>query len=216
MSRMDLMPLDTTVTGFRPISIKSAEMSIVDSPLRCTPPMPPVAKILMPQRSAQMTVDATVVPPFNCFPSTYGKSRREVFMTSDVPSASAVSSPLDNPILIRPLTMAIVAGTAPCRNLHKFNEEALARRRRMAMVLIKTVPEEIKLCYVQETCRDESFRRSFLRTLTWMGKFRNWNKWLRQWRRDCKGKAVNLWRTEMSMTDAICSGFKDFSIAWSL
>lgn len=92
-------------------------------------------------------------------------------MTSDVPSASAVSSPLDNPILIRPLMMAIVAGTAPCRNLHKFNEEALARR--LAMVLIKTVPEEIKLCSVRETRREESFQRSVLRTLTWTDKFRN-------------------------------------------
>lgn len=45
MSRIDFTPLDTTVTGFRPNSVRSALTSIVVSPPRCTPPRPPTMEL---------------------------------------------------------------------------------------------------------------------------------------------------------------------------
>ena len=46
-SRMDLAPAQTTMTGVRASSSRSAEMSMVVSAPRCTPPMPPVAEYSM-------------------------------------------------------------------------------------------------------------------------------------------------------------------------
>lgn len=40
MSNIDLAPLDTTATELFPNSVRSAEMSNVISPCRCTPPIP--------------------------------------------------------------------------------------------------------------------------------------------------------------------------------
>jgi hypothetical protein len=40
MSSTDLTPAHTTATGVRPSSVRSAEMSKLLSPPRCTPPMP--------------------------------------------------------------------------------------------------------------------------------------------------------------------------------
>ena len=58
-----MAPAATTVTGVSASSRRSAEMSKLVSAPRCTPPMPPVAKTLMPARCAQIIVAATVVAP---------------------------------------------------------------------------------------------------------------------------------------------------------
>lgn len=68
MSRKLLQPLAMTVTGVLPNSVKSAEMSMLDSAPRWTPPSPPVPKILMPANSASNIVLAIVVPPLNFLP----------------------------------------------------------------------------------------------------------------------------------------------------
>ena len=47
-SRIDFGPAQTTSTGVRASSSRSAETSRLDSPPRWTPPMPPVAKTRMP------------------------------------------------------------------------------------------------------------------------------------------------------------------------
>jgi len=48
MSRIDLTPAETTATGVRPSSVRSALTSKVVSAPRWTPPIPPVTKIGMP------------------------------------------------------------------------------------------------------------------------------------------------------------------------
>jgi len=48
ISRMLLTPAHTTATGVRPSSVRSAEISMVASTPRCTPPIPPVTNTLMP------------------------------------------------------------------------------------------------------------------------------------------------------------------------
>src|ERR1019366_4790518 len=58
-----LAPAQTTATGVRASSSRSAEMSKLTSAPRCTPPIPPVANTLMPARCAQIMVAATVVAP---------------------------------------------------------------------------------------------------------------------------------------------------------
>ena len=63
MSRIALAPAETTITGVRASSSRSAEMSKLFSAPLCTPPMPPVANTLMPARCAAIIVAATVVPP---------------------------------------------------------------------------------------------------------------------------------------------------------
>eukprot|EP00977_Amphora_coffeiformis_P018839 scaffold6754_cov148-Amphora_coffeaeformis.AAC.5 len=60
---MDLMPAETTTTGVRPNSIRSADMSNEFSPSRCTPPLPPVTNVEIPAMCAKRMVDATVVAP---------------------------------------------------------------------------------------------------------------------------------------------------------
>ena len=56
-------PAQITMTGVRPSSSKSAEISIVVSAPRCTPPTPPVANTWIPARWAMIIVVATVVAP---------------------------------------------------------------------------------------------------------------------------------------------------------
>ena len=56
-------PAQMTHTGVFASSCRSAEMSIVFSAPRCTPPMPPVAKKRMPAMVAMSMVVATVVAP---------------------------------------------------------------------------------------------------------------------------------------------------------
>ena len=63
MSRIIFAPAQTTATGVWASSCRSALTSIVTSPPRCTPPMPPVANTRMPAMLARIIVVATVVAP---------------------------------------------------------------------------------------------------------------------------------------------------------
>ena len=63
MSSRLLAPAQTTATEVWASSWRSAEMSMVVSAPRWTPPMPPVAKTRMPASSAIIMVVATVVAP---------------------------------------------------------------------------------------------------------------------------------------------------------
>mmetsp|Transcript_155528 Transcript_155528/g.274646 ORF Transcript_155528/g.274646 Transcript_155528/m.274646 type:complete len:216 (+) Transcript_155528:698-1345(+) len=76
-SRIDFAPAQTTVTGVRPSSVRSAETSHDSSAPRCTPPMPPVTKTLMPAMCAMSMVAETVVAPSFCRATTVERSRRE-------------------------------------------------------------------------------------------------------------------------------------------
>lgn len=64
ISNIDLAPAEITVIYVIPSSVKSAEISKDVSAPRCTPPIPPVTKILIPAMLAQIMVAATVVEPF--------------------------------------------------------------------------------------------------------------------------------------------------------
>ena len=111
-SRIALAPAQTTITGVRDSSSKSAEISkLVSAPI-CTPPMPPVAKTEMPAKAAPIMVAATVVPAVRFWAMANAKSARETFMAPLV-LASASRSASVSPIFKRPSITAIVAGTAP-------------------------------------------------------------------------------------------------------
>ena len=64
ISKIDFTPAETIATFVVDISVKSAEISIEFSAPRCTPPIPPVTKILMPTIEAILMVAATVVAPY--------------------------------------------------------------------------------------------------------------------------------------------------------
>ena len=87
-------------------------MSKLCSAPRWTPPMPPVAKTLMPASAAASIVAATVVPPVRPAEMAKARSARESFIAPE-DFASSASSGADSPIFSRPFRMAIVAGTAP-------------------------------------------------------------------------------------------------------
>ncbi len=76
---MLLAPAHIPVMGGRPSSSRSAEISMVVSAPRCTPPMPPVANTRMPAMAASIMVPATVVAPSKPRAATRGKSLRLVF-----------------------------------------------------------------------------------------------------------------------------------------
>ena len=99
MSRIDLAPAQTTATGVRESSTRSAEMSKVSSAPRCTPPMPPVAKISMPASPAINIVAATVVPAEPLRAATSARSRREAFTTPPLSWPSRSISSLERPTL---------------------------------------------------------------------------------------------------------------------
>ena len=88
-------------------------MSKVSSAPRCTPPMPPVAKISMPASSAIYIVAATVVPAAPWRAATAARSRRDALTTPPERRASRSSSSRVRPTLKRPLRTATVAGVAP-------------------------------------------------------------------------------------------------------
>mmetsp|Transcript_19724 Transcript_19724/g.54232 ORF Transcript_19724/g.54232 Transcript_19724/m.54232 type:complete len:229 (+) Transcript_19724:1266-1952(+) len=79
MSRIDFAPAQTTATGVRPNSVRSAETSHDSSAPRCTPPMPPVTKTRIPATCAMSIVAATVVAPWRRRPTTVDKSRLDTF-----------------------------------------------------------------------------------------------------------------------------------------
>ena len=112
-SSMLFAPAETTVTLVLDSSSRSADMSIVFSAPLCTPPMPPVAKILTPAFSARIIVLATVVAPLSPFAMTMGISLRDTLVTvrPAFPSFS-ISSRL-HPTVGTPSMIAMVAGTAP-------------------------------------------------------------------------------------------------------
>ena len=112
MSRIDFAPAETTATGVRPSSIRSAEMSKLASAPRCTPPIPPVAKTAIPARAAIAMVAATVVPAVPPCTISGARSRREALATPFArPSRSSAAS--SSPAVSRPSSTAMVAGTAP-------------------------------------------------------------------------------------------------------
>ena len=110
---MDFAPAQMTMTGVWASSSRSAEMSMVVSAPRWTPPMPPVAKIFMPAMCAIIIVVVTVVAPSSPRAMSTGRSRRLALATSwpFLPRCSISSG--ESPALRRPPIMAIVAGTAP-------------------------------------------------------------------------------------------------------
>ena len=110
---MDFAPAQTTMTGVWASSSRSAEISIVVSAPRCTPPIPPVAKILIPAMCAIIIVVVTVVAPSAPRATRAGRSRRLALATPrPVLPRYSISSWL-KPALRRPPITAIVAGTAP-------------------------------------------------------------------------------------------------------
>ena len=85
---------------------------VVSAP-RCTPPMPPVAKMRMPAILAMIMVVATVVAPSAPRATSAGRSRRLALATPrPVLPRYSISSRL-RPALRRPPITAMVAGTAP-------------------------------------------------------------------------------------------------------
>jgi hypothetical protein len=113
MSRIDLTPAQTTATGVRASSSRSAEMSKLSPAPRCTPPMPPVANTRMPASAAMIIVAATVVAPVWPAATASGRSRRLSLGTADPARPRPSISARLSPAFSRPSTTAIVAGTAP-------------------------------------------------------------------------------------------------------
>ena len=79
---MDLAPAQTTITGVWANSSRSAEMSMVVSAPRCTPPMPPVANTEIPAMWAIIMVVVTVVAPSLPSATSTGRSRRLALATA--------------------------------------------------------------------------------------------------------------------------------------
>ncbi len=101
-------------------------MSSDDSPPRCTPPMPPVAKTPMPARCAAIIVADTVVPPQPGRASTPARFWRETLGMSRASASSSSSSSL-RPTRMRPSCVATVAGTAPASRTAASELRAAAR-----------------------------------------------------------------------------------------
>ncbi|OPZ36275.1 MAG: hypothetical protein BWY99_02056 [Synergistetes bacterium ADurb.BinA166] len=125
MSRMDFAPAQTTATGVRASSIRSAEMSKVCCAPLCTPPMPPVANTRTPASDAPIIVLATVVAPSPPLASSIGRSRLLALRTSDERPMCSSSSSL-SPTRITPPIIAIVAGVAPSSRMMRSQVRALS------------------------------------------------------------------------------------------
>ena len=111
-SRIDLAPAQTTATGLRPSSSRSAETSSVSSTPRCTPPIPPVAKTAMPARAAAIIVAATVVAPSRPAAAATARSRRLTFIASGCEASRATAS-CASPTVSVPAMIPTKAGRAP-------------------------------------------------------------------------------------------------------
>ncbi len=85
---------------------------VVSAP-RWTPPMPPVAKILMPAMWAIIMVVVTVVAPSAPRAHSTARSRRLALVTAWPCLPRYSISSLVQPAFRRPPRMAMVAGTAP-------------------------------------------------------------------------------------------------------
>ncbi len=102
-----MAPEQTVTIGFVASAVRSAETSELRPSPRCTPPMPPVAKTLIPVRSTMWSVAATVVAPHSPRDTTIPRLCRLTFSTSSR-VASSSSSASASPIVGRPATIAIV------------------------------------------------------------------------------------------------------------
>lgn len=114
LGRTDLAPAQTTATGVRPSSVKSALTSNVDSAPLWTPPMPPVTNTRMPAMCATIIVAATVIAPF-CLRTIVGRiSLLDTLLHACPALASETSCSPERPTQTSPARIAIVAGVAPC------------------------------------------------------------------------------------------------------
>ena len=115
-SRITFGPEQTTATGVCASSNRSADTSMLASPPRWTPPIPPVANSPMPARCARIIVADTVVAPSAgaCAPPDMaaGRLRRDSFSTPDAVASRAMTS-ASRPTCGMPSSTAVVAGTAP-------------------------------------------------------------------------------------------------------
>jgi hypothetical protein len=109
-SRIDFAPAQTTTTGDRASSTRSADSSNAGS--RCTPPMPPVANTGIPAAVQRARVPATVVAPSRPCAIATGRSRAETLCTPSRARKRSRSSP-SSPRVGTPRTTAVTAGTAP-------------------------------------------------------------------------------------------------------
>ena len=91
MSRMLLAPAQTTATGVRASSVRSAEMS-QGWVSRWAPPMPPVANRRMPARWARHMVAATVVAAVRFWTMAKARSRRLALRTFSCWARTRISS----------------------------------------------------------------------------------------------------------------------------
>ena len=123
----DFAPAQTTATGVRPSSKRSAETSQLRSPPRWTPPTPPVTKTATPARAARSAVAETVVAPSRPRPHTSGRSRREALRTAAPPRATRSSCTRERPTCGTPARTATVAGVAPCARTTASTASAVSR-----------------------------------------------------------------------------------------
>ena len=129
MSRMDLAPAQTTATGVRPSSVRSAETSRVCSPPRWTPPTPPVTNTSTPARCARSMVAETVVAPVARLATMGATSRRDTLAARAPASARARRWLSSRPTVGTPSIMATVAGTAPLARTTDSTSRAISRFR---------------------------------------------------------------------------------------
>jgi len=110
ISKIAFGPAHTTNTGVLDSSGKSAEIS--NGASLCTPPIPPVANTLIPDKCAAIIDPATVVPPLPPVAIIGPKSLRLTFHKSGVFASSTTSAGFI-PISTFPCRIPMVAGTAP-------------------------------------------------------------------------------------------------------
>ncbi len=108
-----MAPAETTITGVRASSSRSAEMSKLFSAPLWTPPMPPVANTLMPAsaghdhgRGDRRAAGAPLARPRR-------RGRRATASWRPTPAPARRARVALSPTFSRPSTTAIVAGTAP-------------------------------------------------------------------------------------------------------
>jgi len=125
MSKIDLAPAQTTLTGVYPSSLRSAEISIVLSPILWTPPIPPVTNTLMPTSAQIIMVAATVVLPNYLRAMTLERSLREHLKTPFCWERDWSWGSV-RPTWMVPWRMAIVAGVAPASRIIFSREVAVS------------------------------------------------------------------------------------------
>ena len=111
-SRIDFAPAHTTTARVEAIAARSALMSSVSAKPRCTPPMPPVAKVWTPASRQAASVAATVRPP-EARSAIAGPRSRALSLRAPRSAPSRSSSAGSRPARSSPSSTAMVAGTAP-------------------------------------------------------------------------------------------------------